>query len=641
MSFATFTIMDYVVLLSTLIISMAIGVYYAVFKKQETNADLLVGGRSMPLIPTALSLLATYMSPILVLGYAGEIYSYGTLMYETVFSSLVIVPIAAWIFMPTLYNLKLTSAYEYLEYRFDSPAVRIFAAGTFITQITLYMGVVLFAPALALNAVVDFPIWIAVVAMGLSCALYTSIGGLRAVVWTDVFQMVIMLAGMFAIVIVGIMQVGGLSKVFQIAGDHGRIQFLKFHLDPFERLNSVNIFIGHAIMVLSICGCQQTAVQRYCSMKTLKKGIMTLFITLPLVVFTVSLAAIAGVVIFANYATCDPISLGLIKRNDQIAPHFVLEYLSPTSGLLGLFIACLFSASLSTVSSGINSVTAVTFEDFLAKLKYFSNMGDIQQGRVSKFLALIFGVLAIAMAFLAANFDGVLAASIVLNGSVAGPLLAVFLMGIMLPFTNKYGAIVGMIVGHTVTIWICLGAFFLKHRTPTLPFSTDGCSAEIWDKVNQTAVTMLNSSETHAAQFVESDVPWPEKIYTVSFLLYPLIGCTVTIVVGSIVSILTGYQRFSKDQDKYIHPLLVSIIRRFRTEKEYDFKHNSNGIDLKSMVTTTKQPITEGHFRSNGSYHKSKTDAKEDSSSNGYATNGHYISKEKNGGLVNDGFRYD
>jgi acetate kinase len=72
----------------------------------------------------------------------------------------------------------------------------------------------------------------------------------------------------------------------------------------------------------------------------------TLLITLPLVVFTVSLAAVAGVVIFANYADCDPITLGFIKRNDQIAPHFVLEHLSPTSGMLGLFIACLFSASL-------------------------------------------------------------------------------------------------------------------------------------------------------------------------------------------------------------------------------------------------------------------------------------------------------
>jgi len=176
-------------------------------------------------------------------------------------------------------------------------------------------------------------------------------------------------------------------------------------------------------------------------------------------------------------------------------------------------------------------------------------------------------------------------------------------MGIVLPFTNKYGAIIGMCVGHFTTIWICAGAFFLKHKTPTLSFSTDDCSDEIWEKVNQTSVAMRANATRH---FVFEEVPWPQKIYTVSFLLYPLIGCTVTIVVGSIVSILTGYKRFSPDQDKYIHPLLVSIFRRFRSEKEYDLKH-SNGIALKSIVKDK---------------HVSNGDKQHSSSS---ATNGSYL----------------
>lgn len=117
--------------------------------------------------------------------------------------------------------------FQYLEYRFESRAVRVLAALTFVCQITSYMGVVLYAPALALNAVVNFPIWIVVAVMGITCAIYTAVGGLKAVVWTDVFQMLIMLAGMFAIVIGGAIRVGGYTEVFRIADDHQRIKFFK------------------------------------------------------------------------------------------------------------------------------------------------------------------------------------------------------------------------------------------------------------------------------------------------------------------------------------------------------------------------------------------------------------------------------
>ncbi|ODM97731.1 Sodium-dependent multivitamin transporter [Orchesella cincta] len=573
-------------------------------------------GRDMPIIPTSLSLLATYMSPILVLGYAGEIYSYGTLMVETIFGAIVFVPIAALIFMPTMYPLRLTSAYEvkkhyfkflrklfysfihaiicYLEYRYESRVVRILAALTFTIQIICYMGVVLFAPSLALNAVVDFPIPISVVVMGLSCAVYTAIGGLKAVVWTDVFQMLIMLAGMFAIVIGGALQVGGYSKVFQIAQDHQRIKFLNLNVDFFERLNSLNILLGNGIMVLSVCGCQQTAVQRYCSMSSLKKAILTILITLPLVVFTVGLAALAGVVIFANYADCDPITLGLIKRNDQIAPYFVLEFLSSTGGLLGLFIACLFSASLSTVSSGLNSLTAVTWEDFLGKTEFFQKMSEKAQGQVSKLVGLIYGLLCIGMAFLAANFDGVLGASIVLNGSVAGPLLGVFLLGLLVPFANKWGAIVGMLVGHTITILICVGAGLLNIKSPTLPFSVDGCSDNVWDTVGNKTEIYLRSNITVNA--VRPEIEWPQKIHTVSFLLYPVIGCTICVVVGLIVSFITGIVcpgtnfLISPKQEKYVHPLLAKLIRMFRKPGNY-----YNGGSGKSLELSTSYSYSNGY----------------------------------------------
>jgi len=115
-----------------------------------------------------------------------------------------------------------------------------------------------------------------------------------------------------------------------------------------------------------------------------------------------------------------------------------------------------------------------------------------------------------------------------------------------------------MLAGHTVTIWVSIGGALLGRKHPTLPFSTEECSDDIWAQVNKTAVILARNATTPVLE----DVPWPQKIYTVSFLLYPLIGCSVTIIVGSIVSLLTCGKGYNKGQEKYTHPLLAKILRK-------------------------------------------------------------------------------
>ncbi|CAG7829113.1 unnamed protein product [Allacma fusca] len=581
----TFSIMDWVVFAGTLVVSVLIGLYYAFIKKQRTNAELLVGGRNMAIFPSTMSLLATYMSAILVLGFAGEIYAHGSIIAEMIFGALFYIPLGGLIFLPTLYNLKLTSVYEYLEIRFDSHVVRLLATATFITQIVLYMGVVLFAPALALKAVVDFPVDMTMFVIGLCAAVYTSIGGIKAVVWTDVFQIMMMLAGMLAIIIQGSIRLGGFGKAFTIANEHNRIQFLDLTVDPFLRHSTLNLFFGTGLWWLSSFGCHQTTVQRYCSMSTLKRAFWALLLTAPFVAVTMSFAVMTGIVIFANYAGCDPLTLGLIKKKDQIAPYFVLEFLSPITGLMGLFIACLFSGSLSTISSGINSLAACTWEDFLKNISFFKNMSEGRQGIVTKIIGFIYGIITIGMGFVASKLGGVLQAAIVVNGAVAGPLLGVFLVGVLVPFVNKYGAIVGMILAHICTFWVAAGGLLYKKAPETLNFEINACSNETLLRVNMTEAL---ERQTMMRNVVPEEFEWPARIYQLSHVLYPFIGCTVTIVVGAIVSLFTGPTKLTKELEPCIHPLIVKLNRSLqgKSSKGEIEMTGASHFDSKISITT-------------------------------------------------------
>ncbi|XP_059145999.1 sodium-dependent multivitamin transporter-like [Physella acuta] len=219
---------DYVVFAAMLIISMAIGVWFALRGgKQKTQGEYLMANRSLSILPVAISILVSYMSAILILGFPAEMYTQGTEFYLTTFGVMLGVVLAALVFVPLMYPLKLTSAFEYLEVRFESRVVRLVGTMLMILSQVIYMGIASFAPSTALEAVTGFPVWGSILSIGAVGTLYTTIGGMKAVIWTDVFQSVIMLAGILAIVIQGTLKVGGMSRVWEINEEWGRIKFFK------------------------------------------------------------------------------------------------------------------------------------------------------------------------------------------------------------------------------------------------------------------------------------------------------------------------------------------------------------------------------------------------------------------------------
>ncbi|XP_053239898.1 sodium-dependent multivitamin transporter isoform X2 [Podarcis raffonei] len=297
----TFGVADYAIFVLLLVFSAGIGLFYALSGgKQRTTQEFLLANRSMGFFPVALSLLATFQSAVAILGVPSEIYRFGTEYWFLGCSYFLGLLIPAHVFIPVFYRLRLTSTYEYLELRFNK-VVRVCGTATFIFQMVVYMGVVLYTPALALNAVTNFDLWASVLTIGLVCTLYTALGGLKAVIWTDVFQTFVMFAGQVAVIVVGTVKVGGMGRVWQLAAEKGKVSGIDLNPDPYERHTFWTLAFGGVFMMLSLYGVNQSQVQRYLSSRSERQAVLSCYAVFPCQQLVLCLSCLTGLVMFAYY----------------------------------------------------------------------------------------------------------------------------------------------------------------------------------------------------------------------------------------------------------------------------------------------------------------------------------------------------
>ncbi|KAK3094561.1 hypothetical protein FSP39_003422 [Pinctada imbricata] len=557
-----FDVWDWVVFALMLLISASIGIYYAIVgRKSKTTGDFLMGGRNMALIPVALSILVSFMSAILILGTPAEMYTKGTQYFMYIIGIMLAVVLAAQLFVPLLYPLKLTSSFEYLERRFDSKLAKLTGTIMMILQQVIYMGIASYAPSTALEAVTGFPTWATIITVGVVSTFYTFLGGMKAVVWTDAFQSMIMLAGLLAIVIQGAIAVGGIENVWRINDEWHRIEFFDFNVDPTQRHSFWSLIIGGMVGWTATYGCNQASVQRYCALPTIQKAKTAVLLNIIGVFVLVLITCLAGIVVFAFYAQkgCDPLTNNEVENPNQIIPLFVLETLG-YPGLPGLFISCLFSGALSTMSSCLNALSAVTWEDILKP--FWGDLSESKKTWITRLLVALYGGAGIGMSFVAMNLGGtVLQASLSFTGAASGPLLGIFLLGALFPWANyivsmfEYGAVVGSICGLALPFWISIGAYSVVGQSDDLPYPTDNCTTD----VNQTLNVMSTMSTTVTTTTTMAAITGIDKLYTISYLWYPSIGTATVVVVGLIVSFMTGPTSMDDVDPKYLIPLFDRI----------------------------------------------------------------------------------
>uniref|UniRef100_A0A673WZL6 Sodium-dependent multivitamin transporter n=1 Tax=Salmo trutta TaxID=8032 RepID=A0A673WZL6_SALTR len=549
-----FTTPDYVIFALLLVASTCIGLFYALSGgRQRTTQEFLLADRSMSCLPVSLSLLATFQSAVAILGVPSEIYTYGTQYWFLGVSYFLGLLIPAHVFIPVFYRLRLTSAYEYLELRFNK-TVRIMGTVTFIFQMVIYMGVVLYAPALALNAVTGFDLWGAVLAMGLVCTLYTTLGGLKAVIWTDVFQTIVMFAGQLAVIIVGAHQAGGMGQVWRKAINGSRIASLDLNPDPTERHTFWTLGVGGVFLMLALYGVNQAQVQRYLSSRTEREAVMSCYVVFPCQQVVLCLGCLMGLVMFARYGEDSP--LDKVSSCLQMVLYFVMDVFRDLPGLPGLFVACLFSGALSTISSAFNSLATVTMEDLIRP--YCPAMTEAKATLLSKGLAFAYGLVCLAMAYTASHMGSVLQAALSIFGMVGGPLLGLFCLGMFFPWANSTGAIVGLAAGLVMAFWIGIGNFVSRMAVPTtLPPIINGTAMPL--PGNMTTLITLITAKPKYSDFLSSPTG-VQALYNLSYLWYSAHNSTTVVIVGLIVSLLTGPMKEKDLIPGTVFPVLGNLL---------------------------------------------------------------------------------
>ncbi|KAJ6635574.1 putative sodium-dependent multivitamin transporter [Pseudolycoriella hygida] len=530
---ANFAVWDYVVFILMLLISASIGVYFRFTGgKQKTTAEYFLADRGVSIWPVSFSLMASFMSAITLLGVSMENYQYGTLFVVINISYGLATPIAAYLYLPVFFKLQATSAYEYLEKRFGK-ATRLCASIAYSLQMILYMGIVLYAPALALEAVTNIDKTTAILVVGFVCTFYSTIGGMKAVLITDVFQSLLMFAAIFSVIFCAVARAGGFAPIWQTAYDGGRLEFLNFDPDPTTRHTWFSLIIGGGFTYLTLYAVNQTQVQRLLTVKDLKASQRAMWLNWPILSCMSLTTSFSGLAIYYLYHSCDPYLQGRVSSRDQLMPLFVVDVMGAYPGLSGLFVSGLFSASLSTVSAAVNSLAAVTLEDYIKPLYKFIRKRPLPETKStlpSKITAMLFGIICIGVAFGAQLLGGVLQASLTVFGVVGGPLFALFTLGMFTTRAKQRGAITGLICGIGLALYLGFGQ--PKPTPPTKSFTLEDCTEFEDIRTNYTTLVQMSRS---IPPDDDTEYVWLLKL---SYLWYGVVGWIVTFVVGYAISVL-------------------------------------------------------------------------------------------------------
>nr|XP_044251029.1 sodium-coupled monocarboxylate transporter 2 [Drosophila takahashii] len=554
-----FGTVDYTVFLGMTIISIAIGLYFGFIKKTKTESqptepnrshqifgsekmnEYLMGSRNLKVFPVGMSLIASSISAVAIIGTPSEIYYYGSQYCLTVVAIILQGLIVSYIYLPVFSALQVSSSYEYLGMRFHS-VIRSIVSFIFLLDVILYLPLLAYLPALALNQVSGLNIHLIAAFTIVVCVIYTLLGGFKAVVHTDIWQVVIMFVSVLVVTILATCYIDDQDDFFEGLKQGGRLIFLNIDPSPYARQTVWSVIIGGTFYITSISAVNQTVVHRYMSLPSLKMARASIAFMVIGGAFFTSVVCFLGLLIFDAYKDCDPLRAGLIMNDDQLVPFFVVNSLGHIYGMPGLFIAGVFGASLSSLSVYLNSTSLVILHDIIRGC-FKMQPGERASNIVVKSSIVLLGIIAFAMVFLLEKASGILSISVSLAAIAASSTFGIFTLGMLVPWANTMGTAVGGITCVLLTGWISLGSQFAAAsgllNSQKLPVSVEGC------------VGNLTSSEN-----VWSDEEEVFPLYRLSFHWISPIGVLAVVVVGSLVSLVTKPTDIKTLDSKLLSPVI-------------------------------------------------------------------------------------
>ena len=451
---------NWTVLTLYLLAMLGMGIY---FMRRENGAeDFFKGGGRVPWWAAGISIYATMLSAITYMAIPAKAYATDWTYYPMLWMIPLVGFPVIWYYLPYFRRSKAASAYAILEERFNA-ATRLMASSLFCIFMVARMALVLYLPSLALTAVTGIDIYLCIVLMGLVTIVYCTMGGVEAVIWGDVVQGCILVSGaIFAALYLWGNTEGGFSAAWQMAEDNDKLRLFVWSWDYRRVTFWVAILGGGIANNLISYTSDQTVIQRYMTTKDEKSAGRSILVNGFMSVFISVAFYFIGTGLYTFYKT-HPTSLDItMQQGDAIFPFFMMSQMP--AGVAGLLIAAIFAATMSTISSNINSVSTAFSVDFIQRFR--PNIKDSTLLRVARWTCIVSGLMGLGIALLMATWDiaSLLDYFNTILGLLTSGLGGLFVMAVFFPRIKGRAALTGFIVGELVVFLMYLytdASFFL------------------------------------------------------------------------------------------------------------------------------------------------------------------------------------
>lgn len=491
--------LDGAIVVAYLLALLGVGFYHA--RRQSDLKDFFLAGGEIRWLAMGLSLMAALNSGMDYLMQPAAMIKFGLFTIVGSASWLLLYPYVFHVVLPLYRRLDAISAYEYLERRFDA-RVRLLAAGIFILWRVGWMAAALYVPALALGVASGGHIPVAglVIVIGVVVTLYTMLGGIRAVIWNDVFQFCLMFAGLAATVAVCVAHTeGGFAGILaQIprVGDPAQSQPPAGVEGPFAFLyvpaSLLGILVSVVVARLGTYTSDQVMVQRFQTARTIADARRGFLINAIADTIWMLALSFVGLALFAYFhAQFGRLPTWADAQPDQLFPYFI-AHVFPV-GLVGLVIAAILAASISSIDSALNSLTSVVMVDFVGRFRRGQPATDAGRVRLSRLLTLGLGAVGIVLALNVASLGSLLEISNKIVNSFAGPILGIYLLGMFARRAHAAGVLLGGVAGTLTAIYVAFQpqVHGLLNRTAGLALETQHGVSFLWPSTFGLGVTLV------------------------------------------------------------------------------------------------------------------------------------------------------
>lgn len=445
---ASFGMVNWIVVAVYLLAMVAIGYGFMRRASSASTDTYFRGGQRVPWWVAGLSIFATMLSAITFMAIPAKAYAENLNFWIGQWAMVLIVPLVVFFYLPYFRKLNITSAYEFLENRFNL-ASRLVASSLFMLFHIGRVAIVLYLPALALSSATDINIYAAILAIGVLCIIYTVMGGIEAVVWTDAIQALVLLGGALLCLFIVIFNLeGGMGTLIDIAREDGKGLVAEWDLLDFSSSTNSGwvIFLGFLFASLPSYTAGQDVVQRYVTTPSEKAAARSLWLNLPMTLLGSLLFFSLGTALYAFYKSQPELLDPTLERNDGILPFFILQNLPV--GVAGLIVAGIFAAAQSTISSSLNSVATAFVTDYYGRILK-PESPDAARLAVARGVVIALGLVGILLAswIAATGMKSAFDAFNTFIGMALGPVGGMFFLGVFVKRSSGSAALIGAVVG--------------------------------------------------------------------------------------------------------------------------------------------------------------------------------------------------